>query len=60
MPHRLYWQSLLASPFLLCAMVLVAGTITFLLCAIIVGAFSRWDPNREKPESEEPMLGDGP
>ncbi len=25
LPHRLYWQSLLASPFLLCAMVLVAS-----------------------------------
>ena len=25
LPHRLYWQSLLASPFLLCAMVLVAA-----------------------------------
>lgn len=26
--HRLYWQSLLASPFLLCAMVLIAATFT--------------------------------
>lgn len=26
LPHRLYWQSLLASPFLLCAMVLVAAS----------------------------------
>jgi lipopolysaccharide export system permease protein len=25
LPHRLYWQSLLASPFMLCAMVLVAS-----------------------------------
>jgi lipopolysaccharide export system permease protein len=25
LPHRLYWQSLLASPFLLCAMILVAA-----------------------------------
>jgi lipopolysaccharide export system permease protein len=37
LPHRLYWQSLLASPFLLCAMVLVASsfylTMNFRLAA---------------------------
>ena len=42
------------------AMVAVAGAITFLVCAIVVGVFSRWDPHREKAETEEPILGDGP
>ena len=40
-------------------MVLVAGCITFLVCAILVGVFSRFDKHREKPESKEPILGDG-
>lgn len=42
------------------AMVFVAGIATFVLCAVIVGLFSRFDPNREKPETEEPILEDGP
>ena len=41
-------------------MVLVAGIVTFLFCAVTVGVFSRIDPHREKPETEEPILEDGP
>jgi len=41
-------------------MVFVAGFATFLLLALMVGLFSRFDRHREKPETEEPILGDGP
>jgi malonate transporter MadL subunit len=41
-------------------MVLVAGIATFLLCALCVGLFSRFDKHSEKPETEDPILGDGP
>lgn len=41
-------------------MVLVAGITTFLLCAVFVGVFTRFDRHRERPETDEPILGDGP
>ena len=41
-------------------MVLVAGVATFLLCALCVGLFSRFDKHREKPEADDPILEDGP
>jgi malonate transporter MadL subunit len=41
-------------------MVLVAGVATFLLCALCVGLFSRFDKHREKPETDDPILEDGP
>ncbi len=37
LPHRLYWQSLLASPFLLCAMVLVAAAFYLTAHARLAG-----------------------
>lgn len=41
-------------------MVFIAGTTTFLILAAGVGLFSRFDPHPQKPESDEPILGDGP
>jgi malonate transporter MadL subunit len=41
-------------------MVLVAGFVTFLLLALMVGLFSRFDKHPQKAETEEPILGDGP
>jgi lipopolysaccharide export system permease protein len=41
LPHRLYWQSLLASPFLLCAMVLVASVFFLTSNARLAGWTAR-------------------